>query len=331
MNIVQQMQTQKTPVISVILPLYNKAKYIARAIDSILRQTYQDFEIVVVDDGSTDNGPSIVSSYTDPRIRLIHQVNAGPGAARNRGIQESTAPFLSFLDADDEWMPEFLAKSLRQLCDHPDCAVSVAGRFRGDERLSWESKHRGFGITEGPWRMPTALNAPLMKSSIEFFHPGAVLCLREVVERFGGFYTKNRCNYGEDTYLWVCIVLNYKIYRNPAPLFWWHTEASEIAIASGRKNVPPWPMLIDPEPIRNDCPPEYCASLERYLAYLALSVARRCIRAGDCMTAKHLLRCYPLAQTFTWDYVRVQLDLMLSSMPKLQHWIHSARKIVRFL
>ena len=96
------------PAVSVVIPLYNKDKYIARALDSVFGQTCQDFEVIVVDDGSTDNGAEIVRSYKDRRLRFIRQANAGPGAARNHGIQESRAPLLAFLDADDEWLPEFL-------------------------------------------------------------------------------------------------------------------------------------------------------------------------------------------------------------------------------
>lgn len=329
MNLAQQRQS--SPGVSIIIPLYNKGKYVARALDSIFAQTYQNFEIIVVDDGSTDNGPDIVSCYTVPRLRLIRQANAGPGTARNRGIGESTAPLLSFLDADDEWMPQFLEKSVQRLHDHPDCMLTVAGRFLSAERISQEPECRSFGITEGPWRMPTNIDSRSMKFAIDFFHPGAILCWRNVIERFGGFYTKDGCNYGEDVYLWVQIALNYKIYRDPVPLFWWHTEASEISAYSCRKVVPPWPMLTDPEPIRKDCPSEYHVLLERYLAYLALLAAHRCINAEDHATAQHLLRCYPLARTFIWDYARVQRDLLLASSPGLRHWIRQARYLVRSL
>lgn len=330
MNTIQR--RKHTPVVSVIMPLYNKGNYVARTLDSIFAQTYQDFEIIVVDDGSTDHGPDVVSCYTNPRMRLIRQVNAGPGAARNLGIRESTAPLLSFLDADDEWLPEFLEKSVQRLQDHPDCVLSVAGQYRSAERISWEPECRSFGITEGPWRMPTNMDARLLKPTLDFIsNSGPILCLRKVVERFGGFYTKKRCNYAEDLYLWLQIVLNYKIYRDPAPLFWWHTEVSEISAFSCRKVIPPWPMLTDPAPIRNTCPPEYRDLLECYLTYLALLAAKRCISAGDCATAQHLLKYYPVARTYTLDYVRLQLDLLLASSPRLQHSIRKARNIVRFL
>ena len=329
MNTIQE--RQNTPVVAIIMPLYNKGKYVARALNSIFAQTYQNFEIVVVDDGSTDRGADIVSSYTDSRMRLIRQANGGPGAARNRGIYESTAPLLSFLDADDEWLPEFLEKSVRRLQDHPECVLAVAGQYRSAERISWEPECLAIGITEGSWQMPTNMDASLLKLTLDFIsNSGPIVGLRNVVERFGGFYTKNRCTYGEDLYLWLQVALNHKIYRDPAPLFWWHTEASEISAYSHRKVIPPWPMLTDPEPIRNNCPPEYRTLIERYFTYLALLAARRCIGAGDSATAQHLLRCYPVARTFGQDYARVQLDILLESSPRLRHWIRQARDLVRF-
>ncbi len=95
-------------LISIVMPLYNKAPYVAKTINSIQRQTFQDFQIIVVNDGSTDGGEHIVKSIGDPRIRLINQTNAGVSAARNRGVAEAQADFIAFLDADDEWKPEFL-------------------------------------------------------------------------------------------------------------------------------------------------------------------------------------------------------------------------------
>jgi glycosyltransferase involved in cell wall biosynthesis len=100
--------------VSIIIPLYNKAPYVRRALDSIAAQSLSDFEVIVIDDGSTDDGAAIVTGYPDARYRLIRQANAGPGAARNTGIAQSRGEFIAFLDADDEWLPTYLDESVRR-------------------------------------------------------------------------------------------------------------------------------------------------------------------------------------------------------------------------
>src|SRR4051812_21303164 len=101
--------------ISVVIPLYNKAFHVARAIQSVLNQSYQDFEIIVVNDASSDGGEKIVQSFHDPRIRLLQRTIPGPGghAARNAGIKDTTTSLIAFLDADDEYKPLFLETVLR--------------------------------------------------------------------------------------------------------------------------------------------------------------------------------------------------------------------------
>ncbi len=117
--------------VSVIIPLYNKGKYVGRALDSVFSQTFKDFEVVVVDDGSEDEGPDIVRRYKDKRLRLIQQDNAGPGVARNRGISETTGHYVAFLDADDEWLPNFLKVTLGHLNEDTDCVLCTVGFIDG--------------------------------------------------------------------------------------------------------------------------------------------------------------------------------------------------------
>lgn len=114
------------PFFSVIIPLFNKAPYIRRALDSVLGQTFKDYEIIVVDDGSTDDGPAIVASYSDSRIRLLHQENSGPNEARNRGIKESRAEWLAFLDADDEYFFNFLDKMHSEIVKNQDIGFAFS-------------------------------------------------------------------------------------------------------------------------------------------------------------------------------------------------------------
>jgi glycosyltransferase involved in cell wall biosynthesis len=110
-------------MISVVIPLYNKEKQIASTLQTVFQQTYQDFEIVVVDDGSTDNSVAEVENFTGSRIRIIHQSNAGVSAARNKGIEEAKSELIAFLDADDEWKPEYLETQYALYKKYPECSV----------------------------------------------------------------------------------------------------------------------------------------------------------------------------------------------------------------
>jgi glycosyltransferase involved in cell wall biosynthesis len=113
-----------SPRVSVAIPVYNREKYLPDAIDSILAQTFADFELLIIDDGSTDSSVAVVRSYNDPRIRLIcHKKNSGVAVARNSAVAHARGEYLAFLDSDDWAYPQRLAKQVAFLDSHPDCAA----------------------------------------------------------------------------------------------------------------------------------------------------------------------------------------------------------------
>jgi glycosyltransferase involved in cell wall biosynthesis len=112
----------RTPFFSVIIPVYNRAAELRLAIESVCAQSFQDFEIIVVDDGSHDNPQEVIESFHDPRLHFIRQPNAGGGAARNRGIDETRGRFVAFLDSDDVYLPHHLASMHALLKDTQDIA-----------------------------------------------------------------------------------------------------------------------------------------------------------------------------------------------------------------
>jgi glycosyltransferase involved in cell wall biosynthesis len=118
------------PMVSVVIPTYNDARFLGKAIESVLKQTYSNFEIVVVDDGSQDNTAGVVSSFEDPRLWLIlHATNRGLPAARNTGMRASSGEIIALLDADDLFHPEKLQTHVRFLAEHPDVGLTFNGRF----------------------------------------------------------------------------------------------------------------------------------------------------------------------------------------------------------
>jgi glycosyltransferase involved in cell wall biosynthesis len=110
--------------VSVIIPVYNVEQYIGAAIESVLHQTYQDFEILVVDDGSPDRSLEIVQTFVDPRIKLLRQANGGLASARNCGMRHASGEYIAFLDGDDRWMPAMLHLHLNHLKQNPEIGVS---------------------------------------------------------------------------------------------------------------------------------------------------------------------------------------------------------------
>ena len=112
------------PAIAVVMPVYNRASTVCQAIQSVLDQQFEDFELIAVDDGSTDGTAEAVASFSDPRLRFIRlPANAGGNAARNRGIEAVTAPLITFLDSDDHYLPDKLAFAVRYLESRPDIDV----------------------------------------------------------------------------------------------------------------------------------------------------------------------------------------------------------------
>ncbi len=112
----------KHPLVSVIIPTFNRAWSIKRAVDSVLNQTFRDFELIVVDDGSNDNTLEILKKYDD-KIQIISQINLGVSAARNSGIKHSRGEYVAFLDSDDEWLPKKLEAQIGYLNENPSVNI----------------------------------------------------------------------------------------------------------------------------------------------------------------------------------------------------------------
>ena len=131
--------SNQTPKVSIILPTYNRAYIIEKAIQSVLNQTYQDFELIIVDDGSTDNTEEIIKKLQekDKRIRYIKlETNKGAAAARNEGIKIAHGKYITFQDSDDEWLPEKLEKQMKIFETTPEDIIVYTGFWRidGDEK-----------------------------------------------------------------------------------------------------------------------------------------------------------------------------------------------------
>lgn len=267
------------PRVSVVIPLYNKAGSILAAVSSVLEQSFADLELLVVDDGSTDGSASAVAAIGDHRIRLIAQENTGPGAARNRGLREARGEYVTFLDADDEWLPEFLGLALSRLDAHPRCAASVSGYSVGPSRISRGPLNRRMGLAPGVWRLPKGTRPRAIKFSVDFCHSSCIVARRPLVQQYGGFYAADRCTYGEDSYLWLMFVMNHPLYVDPEPFVWFHTEHSSLGAALFGRH-PVRPALSASGPLVRSCDPEYLPELHDLLAYYRLLETEKLAHQG---------------------------------------------------
>jgi glycosyltransferase involved in cell wall biosynthesis len=188
-----------SPLVSVIIPTYNRETLILRAIDSVLRQTYQNFELIVVDDKSTDGTQQVLSSIRDPRLRVLrHSTNSGPPATRNTGINAASGEYLAFLDSDDEWLEQKLEVQLAVMrekdahfcycqlyCYNPDGTRTILPQrgYTGGSLLRYLICDGGSMQTSGPM-VRKDFNVPFDATTIFHDDWDWVVRIREKTDRF---------------------------------------------------------------------------------------------------------------------------------------------------
>lgn len=211
-------------MLSIVIPLYNKENKIANTLKSILDQSIRDFEIVIIDDGSTDNSILEVKKIDDPRIRLISQANAGVSAARNRGIQEAHGEFIAFLDADDEWNPKYLETQVSLIHKYPECKVFATNyEFRDTEgnitptvinKLDIQDQD---GILDNYFEVAAVSHPPLWTS--------AVVVNKESIKSVDGF--PEGIKSGEDLLTWARLAIKYKIAYCKTPMAYFNNNGPD--------------------------------------------------------------------------------------------------------
>lgn len=235
-----------TPVdsrrVGIVVPAYNSSAFLGRAIQSIVHQTWTDWRLVIVDDGSSDATLSVALSFASPRVTVLTQQNRGAGAARNLGASALVdCDLLAFLDADDSWHPTYLETQVAALRRHPEAAASVT------DWVDMDVKARS---RTGPtW---TGLGARLQhdsfsrtKALVDALHSSATVIRTSVFTSYGGFYGKTGVNYGEDSWLWAKLVLDSRpLHFSSEKLINFYSDNSALSI--GRVgSYPLAPCLID--------------------------------------------------------------------------------------
>ena len=234
--------------ISVVIPLYNKEKEIACTLRSVLAQTSQPLEIIVVDDGSTDGSAARVEEIGSPLIRLIQQENRGVSAARNRAMQEACGEYAALLDGDDTWEPGYLAEIERLIAAYPGCGA-YATSFNVDD---------GHHLTPG--------DTPQTEGVVDFFTealshyvliPSSTTLRRKPALSLGGFPEGMRM--GEDQYLWTKLARTSPVCFSPARLVRYSKAASNRSAAIYRPEQTRFSFEDLYEPAARDSSNEYVA------------------------------------------------------------------------
>lgn len=186
--------------ISVVIPVYNNSEYIARTIESVLAQTHKPDEIIVVDDGSTDETRQKVTRY-EPKVKYIYQTNAGASAARNTGIKTSSGEWIAFLDGDDEWLPEYLQKQLALLERNPQLVWTTANYLRcfcnEDRKVDADEAHKA-DILGGKEYFDSYFEAYLNKTR---GWTGTMIIKRDVFEETG-FFREGQIRFNDEDMWW---------------------------------------------------------------------------------------------------------------------------------
>ena len=209
-------------LVSVIMPAYNAGEYIAESIESVINQTYKNWELIIIDDGSTDNTAAIINQFnSEPRIRYIYQENGRQGKARNLGIRNSLGKYIAFLDADDKWTPNKLSLQTEVLAgdNNIELLFSQGYNLTGNQVADLDTDVKKLWNSDNFSEFIFHNRIPIL----------SVLVKKQALEQAGGFSEKDNIQNVEDYHLWLKLLLNNKQFRSiPDRLFYYriHPEQS---------------------------------------------------------------------------------------------------------
>lgn len=254
-----------SPLASVVIPAYNAGLFLEATLDSVLQQTLADFELIVVDDGSTDSTPELLRKHSDSRLRVVRQPNQGPSAATNTGLRLARGVYVGFLDHDDLWEKSKLARHVAFLEEHPEVDLTFSWSRLVDEsgrRLALHTRH---------WRGPLSFQQMLMDFVIG--NTSAVVMRRSALDHVGWFDPELSRYYDMDLFLRVALLRPNNVHAIPEELTFYRRHAGQMS-RDWRRMARDWDQLLERMCARAAqevaaIQPQASANMYRYFACLA--------------------------------------------------------------
>jgi hypothetical protein len=286
--------TKAAEPFSVVMPLYNKRPFLRRSVESVLAQSFPQFELIVVDDGSTDGSAALLDETPDPRIRLVRQPNAGVAVARNRGIAEAKHGWIALLDADDIWGPDHLAELHAMLVRYPEAGLAATRIVLGWDRLpAWDGEKGDYRVRKVDYFAEAARNSRIVTSS-------SAALKREAVAAIGGF---RNYRIGEDLDCWARLALDWPVIVSDRLTACYvrgtggAIDSSFVAPPIGRRSRKAEPSIVTIEEISTPIGPLLAAlrsgryeekrhSIELFIDERVIASARRRLLVGDAVGAR---------------------------------------------
>ena len=297
---------------SVIIPLYNKEKSVRNAIESVLAQTIPDFELLVINDGSTDKSRSVITSIKDNRIRIIDKPNGGVSSARNKGILSAKYKYIAFIDADDYWETDFLETIKDLIIGYPDAGgygTAYVCKFEDTVTNIFSVKKRG--IVNDFFKQ--VYNGPIL-------HASSVCIKRDTFNSIG--YFDERISRGEDYDMWARLARESSIAATPAPKVWYRLDAENRAMSSLPEPNKLWLYYLSKEQITD---PDQKKYYKRFLHRQAFTyIAKRKYYWAWQIASKN----WVLASWYSYFYIPsyIQLRQIKTLWNLFGSWFNKSKK-----
>jgi glycosyltransferase involved in cell wall biosynthesis len=298
------------PLISVVIPVYNGEKTIRETLESVLNQTVTDFEIIVINDGSSDATVEIVSSIQDPRLKVFSYPNAGQAASRNRGFSHSTGEFIAFLDADDLWTPNKLESQLKALQDNPQAALAYSWSDFIDESGKF---------LRGASRSTLSGDVYAKLLLTDFLDNGSnPLIRRQALMEVGGF--DESLPPAEDWDMWLRLAARYHFVAVPAPQILYRQSANSestnlLRMASACERVIERTFNQAPDSLQH-LKKHSLANVYKYLIFRCFD--RSVKRSRALVAAKFLWGAISNEPSFLWRRITWKVLLKIAIVVLLQ-------------